>query len=357
MKISIITIHNIHNFGSVFQAYALCKYLNNKGHQTEIVDYNPVYFRKKKIKTILGQLLNIKQYKTRKSKFESFVKKNIKLSSREYLTLEDLTKNPPVADIYISGGDQLWNSYHDCGRDPSYKLKFTDGYKISYATSMGRDNYTNEELLKLKDDLHEYQCISVRESSSVKLLNSVEVNNVTQVVDPVLLFNTNDYNQFLTKPKIDKYLFVYLVQPSELLEETVDFISRSLGLKVVLYGGMAKKCKCDYFLKDLGPDEVLSYLRYADFVISASFHATLFSIMYHKQFVTLLPDKHTNDRIEDLLKWSKMTDRLIKNNTDLEKNIFGEIDFVETDFEINKRINLSKDWLEKAINNFDIKRM
>ncbi|MGI6334765.1 MAG: polysaccharide pyruvyl transferase family protein [Saccharofermentanales bacterium] len=115
MKISILTIHSIHNFGSVFQAYALCKYLNDQGYEAEIIDYNPIYFRRKSLKTIIGQWLFFKQYNTRKRKFETFINENIRLSSHKYFSLDDLKDNPPQADIYIAGGDQLWNSYHDSG--------------------------------------------------------------------------------------------------------------------------------------------------------------------------------------------------------------------------------------------------
>ncbi|MGI6686172.1 MAG: polysaccharide pyruvyl transferase family protein [Bacillota bacterium] len=352
MKISILTIHSIHNFGSVFQAYALCKYLNDQGYEAEIIDYNPIYFRRKSLKTIIGQWLFFKQYNTRKRKFETFINENIRLSSHKYFSLDDLKDNPPQADIYIAGGDQLWNSYHDSGRDSAFKLPFVNGYKISYGTSMGRDNYTNTELQKLKDELQGFNRISVRESSSVKLLNSVGINNVTQVVDPVLLLSKDEYEQFIKKPQIDNYLFVYLVQPTELLNKAVEYLAKELELKVVLYGGLSKKCKYDFFLKDLGPSEVLSYIKHADFVLSASFHATVFSIIYHKPFATLLPNKQTNDRIEDILNWSELSHRIIKSPGDLNDQLLTNIDFVSADQEVEKRISKSREWLETVINNF-----
>ena len=94
---------------------------------------------------------------------------------------------------------------------------------------------------------------------------------------------------------------VYLVTPSPLLEKTINYLKEKYNLKVILCGGFSKKCTCDEFLKDLGPDEILSYIKNAEIVLSSSFHATSFSIIFEKQFFTILPDEHTNERIEDLL--------------------------------------------------------
>lgn len=351
MRILIITIHNIHNFGSVFQAYALNKYLSECGYDTKIIDYSPKYFRRKKLKTLIGQLINLKDYMRRKHKYSKFIKNNMNLSDERYLSFQQLQKRPPKADLYIAGGDQLWNSYHDSGRDPAFKLLFSNGIKISYGTSMGRDNFTNEELLNLKNDLTSFKFVSVRELSSVNLLKSVGMDNVTQVADPVMLLNTSEYDNFISKPPIDKYMFIYLVQSSELLDKTIDYISKRLGLKVVLYAGLSKKCKCDYFLKDLGPDEVLSYIKNADFVLSASFHATLFSILYHKQFATLLPDKNTNDRIEDLLSWTNLKQRIIRDENYLNNQIIEDIDYYNTYDKIEKMIDVSKKYINNSITN------
>lgn len=349
MKIKIITIHNIHNFGSVFQAYALNEYLKNCGYEVEIIDYNPPYFRYKSFKTYLGQCLNLKAYMQRKKRFRKFVKENIPLTSINYLNYQGLKENPPDAELYIVGGDQLWNSYHSCGRDDAYKLSFVSGNKISYGTSMGRTLFSKEELEELAKKLNDFKFVSVRERSSVDLLKSVGVK-ASHVVDPVLLLTCKDYKNFLIKPyRKEKYLFVYLVSSSDLLNHTVRYISKKLNLKVVLYAGLSKKCECDYLLKNLGPEEILSYIVNAEFVLSASFHATLFSIMFHKQFATLLPDLNTNERIEDLLNWTQLEERIVRNHNDLNPNLLQRIHFDDVDVKLNEKIQLSKLYLTNSI--------
>lgn len=356
MKIAIITIHNIHNFGSVFQAYALCEYLTQKGYSAEIIDYNPVYFRHKTLKTYIGQLLYLSKYLTRKTKFRRFVNGNMILSAINYKSLQDLRRSPPQADIYMAGGDQLWNSYHHCGKDDAYKLDFAGGYKMTYGTSMGRKNYSEEELLSLASKIKEFQNISVRESSSVDLLRSVGIDSV-HVADPVMLLSINDYRKFIEKPAIEKYLFVYLVTPSKLLTDTVKYLSSKMRLKVVLYAGLSPKCPCDYFLKDLGPEEILSYIVYADFVLSASFHATLFSIMYHKQFATLLPDTSTNERIEDLLDWTNLGNRIIKNKNSMDETFFSSIDYASVDIAINRKRETSRNFLVSSVKEYNVEKV
>lgn len=350
MKVSIVTIHNIHNFGSVFQAYALNHYLNNQGYTSEIIDYNPRYFTKGGIRTRVAKIINFKSYNSRLNKYNKFINKNIKKTSREYENIEQLRENLPKADVYIAGGDQLWNNYHDCGNDPVYKLLFTNKPKISYGTSLGRDNFDKDELNSLKVQLKDFKTIGVRESSSIKMLESVGFTNVNHVADPVLLLSGEEYVKFMKKPLIEeKYLFVYLIKSSELLEKAIEYISSTLGLKVVLSAGFSKKCTCDYFLKDLGPEETLSYIKHASFVISASFHATIFSIMFNKEFITLLPGRNTNARIENLLEFVGLKNRIIHEENQLSTDILSHIDYTTTNEILDEHIKYSKEYIKNSL--------
>lgn len=347
MNIKIITIHNIPNFGSVFQAYALQVYLKNLGHNVEIIDYNPAYYLSNSLRSRIGRAINYSANKQRMRKFLEFIKKNLVLTDKCYTTLNGLKGAHFEADLFIAGGDQLWNTYYACGKDDAYKLSFVNGKKVSYATSMGRNTYESTELEELAFKLRDFSAVSVRESSSVLLLKSVGIP-VQQCVDPVLLFSAKEYRKFVHKPPIDRYLLVYLVTPSPLLEETIRYVSSKLGVKIVLCSGFSKKCTCDYFIKDLGPDEILSYIVHADFVVSASFHATVFSILFEKRFVALLPDENTNERITDLLCIYGLSKRIINNSTQL-NNILEKIDYSEIVKTIQKSRKHSIEYLNDVI--------
>lgn len=350
MKIRIITIHGIPNFGSVFQSYALCQYLINQGYaDIQLIDYNPSYNKPHSFRSLVGKLLNYKSYLIRAKKFRKFVENNLHLTDKSFNTLADLSKHPFEADVYIAGGDQLWNVYHNCGQDDAYKLTFAQGKKISYATSMGQTDFSNEQLEKLSAKLNSFSHISVRESSSVRLLADVGVNAL-QCVDPVFLLPADSYERFLHPNTQPKYMLVYLVTPSDLLERCISYLSKKHNLEVILCSGFSRKCTCDKFLKDLGPDEILSYIKNAEIVLSASFHATAFSVIFKKQFFTLLPDAHTNERITDFLETRGLDNRLITNDTNIFEMLDKEIDY-DALKAYDEMIIQSKKYLQEALTN------
>lgn len=316
MKCSIITIHHIHNFGSVFQAYALAHFLDMNGYETEIIDYRPGYYDygRNRLKTYVGRMLNIVPYFKRKKKFENFIAQHEKLSNKQFANLSELKAYYRDSDrIFIAGGDQLWNSYHPCGNDDAYKLVFTDSIrKIAYGTSMGRDNYSDEELIKIAALVDGFQKIMLREQSTVPLLQKYATASVNHVIDPVGLLDVKDFKSIAVKPKINEpYAVMYLADSGELLNQAIEILSKKMGLKIVHICGFKKKCYCDYFIKDAGPEEILGYILHANFVLSASFHATMFSLMFQKQFATLLPGEQTNARINDLLEYVDLKKRIL----------------------------------------------
>ena len=324
MKCSVITIHHIHNFGSVFQAYSLRRFLENNGHECDLIDYRPAYFDqgKNKLRTLLGKIANAKAYCARKKKFENFIQNNNVLSDHTFKSLEDLKKYYEKDNrTFIAGGDQLWNNYHPCGRDDAYKLTFAkNGKKIAYGTSMGRDNFTEQELKSIGDKVNDFSDIMLREKVTVPMLEKYVDTNVSHVIDPVALLDVEEYKKIVKKPKIDKpYAVMYLADSSDVLDGAIEKLSKELGLEIVHICGFKKKCYCDKFEKDLGPEEILGYILHADFVLSASFHATMFSIMFEKQFATLLPGTKTNARIEDVLKNFGLEQRIMRSVQDLDR--------------------------------------
>lgn len=323
MKHSIITIHHIHNFGSVFQAYSLCRFLEVNGYDAEIIDYQPGYYKdgRNKFKSIVGKLLNLKDHIIREKKFEDFIKKYDKLSDKRFVTLEQLEDYyKEQENVFISGGDQLWNNYHPCGNDSAYKFSFAKkGKKIAYGTSMGRNNFTDDELRKIVNEVSDFKNIMLREQSTVPMLGKYTDIPVKHVIDPVGLIDVAEFERIAVKPDIkEPYAVMYLADSGELLDRAVEILSKKLGLKIVHICGFRKKCYCDEFLKDAGPEEILGYILNAEFVLSASFHATMFSILFNKPFASLLPGTNTNARIEDILKLTGLEGRLVNDNKSLE---------------------------------------
>lgn len=350
MKIRIITIHGIPNFGSVFQSYGLCKYLTDNGFtDTKVIDYTPDYYKNKSIVSTLGRFLNYKSYVTRTKKFRGFLEKNLPMTAENFKTFEELKNHNFDADVYIAGGDQLWNVFYSCGNDDAYKITFAKGKKISYSTSMGQRAFEKEQLEMLGEKIRSFSAVSVREPSTVSLLESVGIN-ATWCVDPVFLLNVSEYEKFIKPVNEPDYMMVYLVTPSKLLEDCIKYLSEKYNLKVILCSGFSKKCTCDKFIKDLGPDEMLSYIKNAKIVLSSSFHATAFSLIFEKQFFTILPGEHTNERITDLLEMRGLSNRIVTDETLLENTLDGVIDYSKTK-NYAEHIERSQEYLQRALAN------
>ncbi len=360
MKCSIITIHHIHNFGSVFQGYALARFLQLNGYETEIIDYRPDYYNhgKSRLKTAVGRLLNLGAYFGRKKKFEAFISKHDTLSHKIFYSLGELEAYYHGSDnVFIAGGDQLWNDYHPCGKDDAYKLVFTNSTKkLAYGTSMGRDTFDDEALSKLSKLVKDFHKIMLREKCTVPMLQKHTSVPVEHVIDPVGLLDTEEFRKIAVKPKIkEPYAVMYLADSGELLDGAVEILSKKMGLKIVHICGFKKKCYCDYFVKDAGPEEILGYILNADFVLSASFHATMFSLLFNKPFATLLPGEKTNARINDILSFSELGDRILHSSEEL-ANIEKSIDFSNANRIIEEFIFKSKEALLDALKNVEKKQ-
>ena len=359
MKIYIITIHCIHNFGSVFQSYGLVKYLNDRGYDAKIIDYRPSYYRqgRSKIRKYASISLNPVAYYKQYKNYLSFIKGNLPVTSKVYYTIDDLAELNSEDAIFIAGGDQIWNSFHPCGKDDAYKLTFANGkLKLAYGTSMGRNSFTEQELEELRSKIEDFQSIGLREQSTVPMLRPYSKCEVYHAADPVLLLEKEDYMQFIGQEPLIKepYLLMYLANSSSLLDKVIEYMAQKKGLKVVHVCGFSKKCRCDFFLKSTGPTDLLNLIYYSDFVVSASFHATLFSILLHKQFCTLLPEAGTNTRIEDALSYFHLDDRIIRDEDDL-KVLSAEIEFSNADSIKENLVKNSKDKLIKIIEQYNDK--
>lgn len=348
--INIITLHNIPNPGSVLQAYALQQFLFENGYKNEIIDYRPYYsvIGKNKIKGIIRELLFRKNQNSLLCKYNEFINKNMKLTKNTYNSLKSLFDNPPLADKYLTGSDQLWNLSYDCGKDDAYYLKFTNNKnKYSYATSVGKNNIPPDELNIIIENISTFKNISTREKSTSEILSKKLCRNVEWVCDPVFLLNKDKYINMINPVNFENYAVIYLSKSSDLLNGIIEKIKNEYGYKIILAGGNVTRCPCDLHLKDLGPHDFLSYLFYAKLVISSSFHATAFSHIFHKEFIAILPEGNS-ERIESLLQLTGLEDRIIRDTNEL-NCLQNKIDFNIVDQKLDDFIYNSKQFLLQKI--------
>lgn len=330
-KIGIITMHRPISFGSALQAYALQKKINNLGCDAELIDYqypNAMHgFNNKGIKDIINSFISIiinalygfPNYRKRK-RFNRFHKKNYNLS-RYYPTAESLAQDPPKYDLYCTGSDQVWNALFT-KEDTSFLLSFVskDSLKFSFASSFAI-NYVPENIKdKYSKCLSEYQYISVREQSGIKLVDELTGKTAKCVCDPTLLLARNEWDEIanqsdivIKEPYILVFILAYSFNPYPQVQYVIDEIQRRLNKKVIFLDGRKGDLfhKNSKIIKYAGPAEFVSLIRGADYVISSSFHGVVFSSIYEKPFTAIVKRGHADSRILSYLDKVGMRDNAV----------------------------------------------
>lgn len=352
------------NYGSILQAYALQKAIDKLGYDCETIQHNVNGSNKLKILYRLKQIGLAKTFKyyfdkvtskireknnvdyhnilKREETLDKFVKNTLKLSSVKYTN--DNFVNCDGYDAFICGSDQIWNPNLTFLSD-FYWLNFVkDKIKISYAPSIGSKGIPNSYKEKVKYMLSDFKTITVREKASENILKDIVPNkDIVTVLDPTMLLEKDYWESLLPSRSIESdYIFVYLLRANEEQLNYVNDIAKKLGLKVVIYPLLERTNHCeaeyvcgDYRIYDDTPFDFLEKIKNAKLVITDSFHCSVFSIIFHKNFFVL---KKSNDkdgqlvRVTNLLDLTEQNFRLIDVNTDIEKvevkNSFAKSDII-----------------------------
>ncbi|MFI3297002.1 MAG: polysaccharide pyruvyl transferase family protein [bacterium] len=314
MKIKTITCHDVYNYGASLQAYALQYYLKSLGHRVEIIDYLPRYISGKnytfwfvseqspyynickknviiKFLYCMRRLIMYSQTFGRKKAFDQFKLEFLSCTNR-YTTYQDLCTNPPEADFYIAGSDQIWNTSLGNGKDPSFYLQFgNDNIKrISYAASFGIAEIPEEMKPQIYNWLNRVNSISVREQSGLDILSNLNIDSAVEVVDPVFLLDKQEWGNLANTSTVRieyPYILVYdMFMKETSLKTSAIKLSKKLGLPLVAINDAFKVKYADRSICDAGPAEFVSLIKNATVIISSSFHATAFSIIFEKEFYT-----------------------------------------------------------------------
>ncbi len=307
MKTLTITLHDTDNCGSSLQAFALQTFLLDNHIENEIINYVPSYTKNNgnALKYFVKNIIYFKYIQNRNKKFKNFKIKYLKITKDKYKNFEDLKNANFECDCLITGSDQLWNSSYQCGNDPAFYLNFDNMHKkIAYAVSVGKSNIEQNNLNIIKENVKNFNWISVREGTTVEQLKplfpSIEID---YVCDPVLLNEATKYDEIKSDRIIkEDYVLVYMAQipNTEIINNIIKKVREKYNMKVVLIGSYRNRCDSDIHMRDVAPGDFLSLIYYATYIISNSFHATMFSMIYQKDFLSILPDKN-GARIKEIL--------------------------------------------------------
>ena len=332
-KIALVTCF-LDNYGACLQAYALQKTITNCGNKCTIVNYiEPEGYYKKsfsnKIKnSAVYNLIRCaisKKYKesykfdkARRKKFQSFRKKFLTFTE-EYENYEQL-KQIKEFDAFVCGSDQIWNPtfYGKC--HPAYYLEFVPESikKISYAPSIGISDIPTEHVDDFRKYLEKFHRISVREQNGVDLVRKYANRESKWVLDPTMLLSGDEWGS-VAKGTMHKkpYILCYLFGSHEYYKDAIEHLRKETGYDVVIIPFSKRDLNKEYHkIYKAGPAEFLSLIKNAEYVLTDSFHATVFSILFGRSFYTLLRNNENekngmNSRIYSLLSMVEKQDRCI----------------------------------------------
>lgn len=335
MKIALLTIWHEKNYGAELQAYATIKLLSRLGHNVEMIDIRLNDSRKGNLNQKIYNL--ICGITPGHRKFANFWKKNIPVTQR-YKSIEDLQHNPPVADAYIVGSDQVWNPELTKEFSLLYFLNFGDESikRVSFASSFGTTSWNQPELKEqVQALLNRFNYVTCREKSGVELLDKEFGIKATNVVDPTLVLG--DYSDLVSNIQQKNTLVYYPLFFDSELETFAKRLSHKLNLQYV------NNNKKTYFIGRLewnrvGIDEWIRNIAEAQLVITRSFHGLVFSLLFHRQFAIISTNNGRSSRITNLLESVGLMDRYFLNTKDLLNSKIWErkIDYNEVEKKISE---------------------
>lgn len=329
-KIAILThYYKSKNYGGNLQAYALCKAIERLGYQAEQISFNPYCSRKKSaLRRILSlakrslKLLipknfikSVKEKRAQKSlalrykAYDKFNQEMIPHTTRIY-TNNDIGDVVDNYDYFITGSDQVWNFKW---YNSAYYLDFVPSSKIklSYSASLSMTSLTDEQREIVRAHLKDYDAVSVREREAQTLLEGICPVSVEHTLDPTLLLDKHEWVKIASKRQVSEpYIFCYFLGNDETERALAKEYAKKTGLRLVTLPYLENQFrKCDEKFGDIqlfevGPEDFVSLIMNAEMVFTDSFHATVFSLIFEKNYFVFerAGHKEMGSRIHTLTK-------------------------------------------------------
>lgn len=358
MRIGILTILNVNNYGAELQSCALCRKLQKLGYDAEVVNFLfgihhdhdftgekltvPISFKTKmKVRLLpivqdLFCLFYNKNKSLRNKRFDEFHAKFNKLTPTVYPSVKSLYEAKFDYDVICIGSDQVWNYQKGYSLEPFFACFDKKGTKkISYGSSIGLSEISAEAEEVFKKELSGFSSISVREQQASDLLQNLLKKDVDVVLDPTLILNSKEWLEVAKYdmcPK-EKYVLVYIVtiKPCNYVLDVARKVARERGLKIVRICRDAYPEHSGSDIEEImtaGPSDFVGLFANAEFVVTNSFHGTVFSINFSKPFYSVIKSQHsTNSRLTSILRKLKLENRILSVGSPLP--VVTDIDFAE----------------------------
>lgn len=334
MRIGILTYHACFNYGACLQAYALQQTIKKEFDDCKIIDYqskklidinHPFCKVPKHPKELIKNMTRLPYYSQlmeRRTLFEDFINNTLDLSQR-CSNDEEVREECEKYDCIVCGSDQTWNLDPSIRYEtPLYYLNFPKKQKrITYATSFGswvNDFHTREQ--EVMPWIKTFDHLSMREESGVDLLRNKGLD-CEWVLDPTLLLQREEYDKIANKRMIkEPYVLLFSWNGAAETVAIAKAVSEELGCKAYYIVPPPRAMFCGIERKlDVGPKEFLSLVKHAEFVVTNSFHGTVFSTIYQKPFISAISN-NPDTRRASLMKQLGLENHLMNPaNMDLDK--------------------------------------
>ena len=308
MNVGILTFHFSDNYGAALQAYALRRWLTEQGHRASFIDYRPAHIEhggrlclptspariKANLKVVyLAVSSFINEHfgnQGQKSKFVRFRAHFLGIQPDVAPTSNGASLAAAQGfDLIVAGSDQIWSPSQHFGFDPNYFLDFAHSFRarrISYAASFGRDRVSASEAAQLPQLLRNFDAISVRETSGVTLVERAIGQRPANVPDPTLLLS--DYAELTDRAPSahdGPYILCYGLRSPDNIRQTAELASRQLDCPIFSPHNPHRRWIEIGSTVHPDPGEWVSLIKHARFVVTNSFHGTVFSLLFKKPFI------------------------------------------------------------------------
>ncbi len=328
MNVGILTFHFSDNYGAALQAHALRRWLTEQGHRASFIDYRPAHIEhggrlslptsparlKANLKVVYLAMSSFLHehfgHRGQKEKFVRFRQHFLDVpGGRASADNETSLAAAQSFDLIVAGSDQIWSPSQHFGFDPNYFLSFAQAYparKISYAASFGRDRVSTSEAAQLPQLLRHFDAISVREASGITLVERATGQRPANVPDPTLLHSHYpELTEGASSAPGDPYIFCYGLRSPDNIRQTANLVSGQLNCPVLSPHNPHRRWAEIGTTVYPDPGEWVALVKNARFVVTNSFHGTVFALLFRKPFIVagLTGEKATaNARATHLLR-------------------------------------------------------
>jgi len=351
MTVYILTIHKEPNYGAILQAYALYKKIESLGYTPKFINLKLDHRRVKKnlVNRITMLLYRFsKGYSRCYGIADKFINQHCPNQTKDFYTFEELNKQEwNKDDIFIIGSDQVWNPSITGRLKYAFTFSFLgNNYKMySYASSFG---FIKEQIDRIDDKMinaiRSFKKVSVREKFGVDFLAQKGIQ-ATEVIDPTLLLD--NYNNLIdNKTEKRKELLLLTLSNKKKMNDFADSISQKTGLKIRKHFGYLQPQRSDN-MKFLTVEEWMKAIASSELIITDSFHATIFSILFKKQFFVFLSEPNKVYRIKSLLEKLGIEGHIADPNTSIDLN--NVIEYNEVDKKLENYRHESVEFLKSIL--------